>query len=88
MTIEEAGQVLLEFKPYVVCERCKKNIEENRRLLNEDCPDCKSWGVVVNKRYAQACERVGMKPPQAIDTLKAIEVEAMGMRIKCGALTR
>lgn len=88
MTIEEAGQVLLEFKPYLPCERCQKNKAEGRRLLNEDCPDCKSWGVVVNKRYAQACERVGMTPPQDIDRMKALEFEALGMRIKSGVLTK
>jgi len=74
MTIEEAGQVLLEFKPYVVCERCQKNIAENRRLLNEDCPDCKAWGVVVNQRYAEACKRVGITPPQPIHEVKSLEL--------------
>ena len=88
MTIEEAGQILLEFKPYIPCERCEKNREAKRSLLNADCPDCRGWSVVVNPPFARACERVGSKPPQAIETLKAIEVEAMGMRSKKDALRR
>ena len=77
MTIEEAGQILLEFKPYILCERCQKNIREKRRILNEKCPDCKAWGVIVNPRYARACEVVGMKPPQPIEQIKIAEVEAL-----------
>lgn len=77
LTLEEAGQILLEFKPYVVCEDCKKRTENNQRLLNATCSVCQAWGLVVNPQYAAACARVGISPPEPIHVVKEKELDLM-----------
>jgi Zn finger protein HypA/HybF involved in hydrogenase expression len=77
MTIEEAGQILLENKPYIYCDPCQKNVAARRRLLNEQCPACHAWGVVVNPSYAMACARLGMKAPEPMHVVKEREIDRL-----------
>src|SRR3972149_1872708 len=85
MTIEEAGQVLLENLPIHVCQACKgqgwvnkKNAQvgdpvsftpEGETVATKDCVDCKAVGHTLNTAYAEACAVLGMEVPADIKYL-------------------
>lgn len=76
MTLEEAGQVILEDKPYAPCATCIHWSQSGRRTLNTNCPNCKAWGRVPNPEHIKACRVLGIAPPLPLaeaEELKLIE---------------
>jgi hypothetical protein len=82
MTIEEAGQIILENEPWHVCTKCagqgwiRKTTpemgdavtlnENGKAITSQVCAGCQGSTGHINPWYARACQLLGMEVPKDI----------------------
>lgn len=80
MTVEEAGQIILENKPWVDCVDCgglgwlpANKFQYGQHVTTkpdgptipvEDCRQCQGKGEFPRDEYIEACELLGIEPPR------------------------
>lgn len=86
MTIEEAGQRVLEGKPWLQCGVCTgnglvhtidpedDNGENCAGCRGEDCSACHGSGSVLDPSFAEACELLKMPTPVSLNVV-VFEIE-------------
>lgn len=67
MTIEEAGQRILEGEVWMKCKACGGIGETHTgddEMGYEGCDACRSQGIFLDPTYAKACKVLKMKKPK------------------------